>query len=151
VSDTYAIASTIAFRFYGATKPSGQPNLVLGTHVLPVGLPGLPALLVFPPDEPDIGESLAASHRSPVQSYPVRFYLVQEPSDGPDITALHGWRYAFQDRILGNQRLGRAGVDVAWAWIDRISPATLSYAGQNYLGLDMVVQVKIDEPITAVD
>lgn len=149
MSDTLAIAAAIAARFAsGVNPPSGQPSIVTATEQLPTGMGGLPSLFVFPPDEPDI-EHPGSATRFSVQHYPTRFYLVAEPSDPTDITALHGWRSALQDRILTQFQLGRAG-EVAVARIASIRPGVLTYAGIDYLGLDMTVAVTVSEPISPV-
>jgi hypothetical protein len=149
MSDTLAIAAAIAARFSsGVTPPAGQPAIVEVTHLLPDGIAAVPSLYVFPPDEPDI-EHLGSATRFSVQHYPVRLYIVQEPSLPNDLTSLHGWRSSVQDRILLQFQLGRAG-EVAVARISSIRPGVLTYAGQDYLGLDMVVSVTVSEPIAPV-
>lgn len=150
MSDNAAIAAAVALRFTpgaGFVTPVGQPALVLATTSLPVGIPGLPALLVFPPDEPAI--RLASQTRLSLQTYPVRLLLVAEPSDATDIVALYAWHNASQDRILTQTQLGLAG-SVSHAWISAIRPGVVSYEGNQYLGLDMVVSVQISEPIAPV-
>jgi hypothetical protein len=148
MSDTGAIAAAIAARFSsGVTPPAGQPAIVQATAQLPTGSGGgLPAVFVFPPEE---SIELDSFTRIAVQLYPLRFLLVAEPSDPTDITALHAWHGVIQDRILTNFQLGRAG-EVAVAWIASIKPGVITYAAQDYLGLDMVVSVTVSEPISPV-
>ena len=150
MSDNAAVAAAIALRFTtgaGFITPVGQPDLTISTASLPVGIPGLPALFVFPPEEPAI--RLASQTRLSLQTYPTRLLLVAEPSDATDIVALYAWHKAMQDRILTQTQLGRAG-EVSHAWISAIRPGIVAYEGNQYLGLDMVTSVQISEPITPV-
>ena len=148
MSDNQAIAAAIAARFATATPPAGQAALKFCTEKLESGLGGsLPALFVFPPDEPDI--QLAASTRVSLQSYPVRFYLTPVPYDPADFTLIYGWQKAFQDVILTQTQLGLGGT-VAFARLASSAVREIGYGGFSHLGLDMVVQVKISEPVQPV-
>jgi hypothetical protein len=150
MSDNAAIAAAIALRWTtgaGFVTPTNQPALVAATEQLPTGIPGLPVLLVFPPEEPEL--KLVSQTRLSLQAYPVRLLLVAEPSDPTDIVALYAWHKASQDRILTQTQLGRAG-EVALAWISAIRPGVVAYEGSQYLGLDMTVSVKTSEPISPV-
>ena len=146
MSDNAAIAAAIAGRFSGVAA-TGQPTIVEATEQLPPNIGQPPSLYVFPPEEPEI--QLDSFTRISLQHYPVRFYLVSEPSQPPDLVALYGWHKALQDRILTNFQLGLAG-SVAVARITSIRPGVLTYGGQDFLGLDMVVSVTVSEPIAPV-
>lgn len=147
MSDNSAIAAAIAARFLTATTPAGQDPLVECTEQLPVGIASCPSLFVFPPDEPNI--ELAMSTRIKVQTYPVRLYLYPVPYDGPEITKVYGWQTALQDVILGQTQLGLAGV-VASARMTSQVVRDISFNDRFYLGLDMVVTVKVSEPVQPV-
>lgn len=146
MSDNLAIAAAIAGRFATAVPPAGQPDIVKCTHLLEIGLGGTPSIMVFPPDEPDI--QLAMSTRIKLQTYPVRLYLVSVPYEGPDLTNVYGWQAAVQDVILLNSQLGIDGV--AFAHLSVMRTADVLYGGIAYLGLDMVVTVKVSEGVQPV-
>lgn len=147
MSDNLAIARAIAARFATATVPTGQNPLVECTHELPAGLGGTPSLFVFPPDEPDIQG--ASSTRLSLQSYPVRLFLVTVPYEGTDLNSIYGWQAAFQDVILGKVQLDLGGM-VTGARLSSMLVRDIAYAGITHLGLDMVVTVKISEPVQPV-
>lgn len=147
MSDNAAIAAALAARFSsGVTAPTGLPPIVEATEQLPPAVGQTPSLYVFPPAEPQI-DHMGSATRFSVQHWPVRLYILEEPSQPPDLLTLYGWHKALQDRILTQFQLGLAG-SVAVARITSILPGVLTYAGQDFLGLDMVVSVTVSEPIS---
>lgn len=145
MSDFGAIASALANRFAAAamTAPTGYRAIRMSTYQLPNKMPPTPCVLVFP----EQGEWRTGSGtRAGGHDFTVRFYYDQTGDMSRAQTGLLAWLTVLADQLRGSVQLGGT---VTRATIDNWSMGVLSYAGEDYTGIEFKVHVVTDEPWSA--
>jgi hypothetical protein len=140
-----AMASAIATRFAASTisPPSGYSDVAFATHLLPNAIASLPTALVFPPSG---SWQYGPGRRWGDLTFPVRFY-VEAAADRPRAAAaLYAWQGTLMDQLEGAYDLDLSG-QVTHAVITDSSAGTLTYAEQEYVGLEFTVTVHIVQAI----
>lgn len=140
--DFDAIAVALAARFAAGamTAPTGYRAMRLSTADLPGQLVPLPAVLVFP----DNGAfTHSAGKRDSNHDFTVRFYYSQIGDITRDMVALRKWLTVLVDQLRGAAQL--AGI-VTQAKVMTWKIGTLSYAGEDYSGIELAVSVNVNEP-----
>jgi hypothetical protein len=144
--DFDAIGTALAARFAAAavTPPTGFGNIRLSTADLPNGVATLPTVLIFP----DTGDFATGNGtRLGIQDWLVRFYYAQTGDLTRDTNALRKWLTVLVDQLRDSVQLG--GV-VVYARVDGWRVGQLTYAGQDYSGLELRVRVQTSEAWPAV-
>ncbi len=134
------IATNIATRFSSSTitPPSGYPNIVFSTHILPNAIGGTPCVLVKPPViNTEYGPG---GTRSGTMEFPVEFYIA--PSAEDNVQAVYDWWGVLFDQLIADYDIG-GPTDVVDATITGSRLGTLTYAGVDYLGIVYTVRVRI--------
>lgn len=146
MADFYAIAQAIATRFNSSnvSAPSGLQNIRESTCELPDAIKVEPTVLVFPPE----GEfSFTGGARHGDVDFPVRFYLGLIRSNSRNAVLLLKWLGSLYDQFSGNTDLD-LGSYVAMTSIPSMQVARLTYAGQEYEGIDLIFRVRIAEGLS---
>lgn len=149
MADFNAVASAVAARFAAAaiTPPSGEEDIALSTHELPDAIVHEPTVLVFPPEEVDIG--YGPSLRKVRAEYPVRFYIYKVRDNARNAVLLNKWLTSLYAQLPATlAHLGLATY-VNSAVVDHMGIAALTYGGQEYHGIELTVVVNIGEGMTA--
>lgn len=148
--DFNAIAVALAVRFAAAavTAPAGEANIQESTSALPDTITDEPTVLVFPPS--DITFGYGPSLRKGVAEYPVRFYIYKVASTARNATLLNKWVSALYAQLDGQVHLGQSAAGVTHAVITRIQAGPLSYAGIEFHGIELTVEVHLSEGLNAV-
>lgn len=149
MADFNAIASAIATRFSSSnvTAPSGETNIRLATHQLPDALNVEPAILVFPPESVDF--SYGPSLRKAIVQYPVRFYIYQLRDNKRNAVLLNKWLTSLYAQLPDT--LAHLGLSsyVNHAENTHMAVGPLTYAGTEYHGIELTIEVYIGEGFTA--
>lgn len=148
MADYELIGAAIAARFATASTPADEQALALCTDDPPDQLGAGPALVVFPPAEGPMEWGPGSTLYS-VQRWPVRFYRTQGPTLATRLAVLSKWRKAFLQVVVGQIQLGLHAQGVDWAELRSIAVVEALYAEIAYDCLDMVVEVKNREQVTA--
>lgn len=148
MADYELIGAAIAARFATVTTPTGEDTLSLCTAEPPDQLGPGPALVVFPPKEGALEWGPGSTLYS-LQDWPVRFFRTQGPDMPARMAALSKWRKAFLAVVVGQIQLGLHAQGVDWAELRSIDVVEAEYAEVQHDCLDMVVQVKNREQVTA--
>lgn len=148
--DFNAIASAIATRFSSAnvTAPSGETNVRLATASLPDAITFEPVVLVFPAE--DIAFGYGPSVRKGVAQYPVRFYIYKIRDNKRNAVLLNKWQSALYAQLDGQVHLGQGTAGVTHAVVRSIQTGPLTYAGSDYHGIELTVEVHLGEGLNAV-
>lgn len=140
------IANALAARFTGIT--AGGDSIAVGpTALLPNTIAKGPALLVYPPT----GELRLAMgpRRQDMLTFPVRLLL--DPLDVPTRSAaLYAWYDAMRDRVEANFDLDLAYVSWAQPVSMRAELDGEEYAGSSFDVVELMVDVRLDEPVPTV-
>lgn len=150
-ADFNAIAQAIATRFSAAniTPPSGEQDVRLATEALPQTVLLEPTVLVFPPEPGGVEFSYAASVRSGIAVYPVRFYLYKVRDNARNATLLLKWLGSLYDQLTGQVHLGLSSY-VTHAVVRNIGVARMTYGGEEFDGIQLDVEVHFWEALSAV-
>lgn len=140
------ITTALAGRFAAAvvTPPTGYDNVKLSTGDLPEQMTPLPSVYVFP----DRGAfATGGGTRTGVHGYFVRFYFNQTGDTERDMVALRKWLTVLVDQLKLSTQLG--GI-VSVARVETWQLGILHYAGKDYSGIELGVQIVTDEAWSAV-
>lgn len=145
--DFNAIAQAIAARFSATniTPPTGEQDIRLSTEALPQALNVEPAVLVFPPSSISFG--YGPSIRKGMAEYPVRFYIYQVRDNARNATLINKWLSSLYAQLDGQVHLGLSSY-VTHAVVRTIAAGPLSYAGAEYHGIELTVEVYFGEGLT---
>jgi hypothetical protein len=156
--DFDAINTALIARFAAAaiTPPTGYDNVKISTGDLPTGMLPLPAVLVFP-DEGTFNYGSAGGRRDAHLGFTVRFYYNQTGDLERDTAALRKWLDVLVEQLRAAHQLGgltwssgtRVG-EVTHARVDSYSTGTFQYAGQDYTGIELNVDVLVNETLVYV-
>jgi len=141
--DFDAINTALVARFAAAAipPPTGYDNVKIATGDLPTGMLPLPAVLVFP-------EEGAFSHhpgkRHMVAQWIVRFYYNQSGDLERDTAALRKWLTVLVGQLQGAVSLG--GVINGEVHITGFNVGTFVYATQDYTGIELPLELVVNEP-----
>ena len=143
MSDFTAIASALAGRYTAAqlTAPTGYRTIRLSTYTPPEGLPPLPCVLVFPPE--DGAYDTGNGTRTGAHTWVVRFYYDQAGDLARQGAALLAWAPVLFDQLRLSAQLGGL---VASARLSSYKIGYFGYAGEEYAGIEMRVVVVTSEP-----
>lgn len=147
MADFQAITAALANRFAAAsmTAPAGMRAMRSSLYKLPNQMPPLPCTLVFP----EGGEFTTGNGtRTGTQNFTVRFYMDQLQDLPRQTDGLLAWLTVLADQLKGAVQLGGTA-NVARATIDSWSIGTMTYAGQDYAGIEFKVTVTTTESWTA--
>lgn len=146
--DFNAIASALATRFSSAnvTAPSGETNVRVATASLPDAIKVEPVVLVFPPS--DVSFSYGPSIRKGVAEFPIRFYIYKVRDAKRNAVLINKWVGALYAQLDGQVHLGLSAY-VTHAVISRIQAGPLSYANQEYHGIELTAEVHLGEGMSA--
>lgn len=143
--NTGDIASAIATRYSGITAPSGYDAIATSTHLLPGAISTTPTVLVFPPTS-TIHYEPGALMTSEVL-FPVRCYFAEKSGPEQEAAILHAWYGLLLARLVGQFTLGLSPT-VEWARVTESRAGTLTYAGIDYVGVELTVNVLVQEAIS---
>ncbi len=143
--DYESVGAAIAARFATAVTPTGENALALTTAEPPDQLGEMPAIVVFPPDEDMTWGPAMTLHST--QRWSVRFFRTQGSGYAERMAGLSKWRKALYTTVVGRIQLNLAYVD--WAELRSIGVTEVEYAATPYDCLDMIVEVKVREQVTA--
>lgn len=149
MADFMAIADAIADRFApgNVTPPVGQANIRLSTARRPNARPASPFVTVVWVSSSDIWESGRLSGR-PV-SFQVDFHLAPSRGDvARDDVSITSWAGVLRQQLFGQVKLG-LGPLVTKSAVTDISRQTLVYAGDEWNGIRLRVDVWTSEPVVA--
>lgn len=137
------IGTALAGRFAAGamTAPTGYRAIRLSTTALPSQMPPLPCVLLFP-DEGSF--ETGNGSRLGTQKWTVRFYYDQAGDLSRAQTGLLAWLEVLVDQLKGAAQLGGTAT-VQRATLDEWKLGTLSYAGEDYIGIEMVVTIVTTE------
>lgn len=144
--DITAISVALAARFAAGqvTPPAGLTNIRSSTASPPNQLPQTPCVIAFP-IEGDFrtgqGTRLGAGQ------WIVRFYYAQTGDILRDSVALQKWSTVLVDQLKLAVQLG--GI-VARATVDHWKIGIVAYAGKDYSGIELNVEIVTTEPWAAV-
>jgi hypothetical protein len=139
--DFAAISQAIAGRYLAAqmTAPTGYRAIRVATDQLPNQLPPLPCVLVFPEDgDFDAGNGT----RLGVHRWTARFYYDQAGDLPRAQAACLAWLTVLADQHKASVQLGGLVVyvrTVSW------KIGTLTYAGKDYVGIELGLAVRTSE------
>lgn len=135
--DMDAITVALAARFASGamTAPTGYDPITISTGNLPDQLLPTPCVLTFP--AAGAFEQFGAK-RDGVHEFIVRFYFNQTADLERDTVALRKWLTVLLDQLFGAVMLG--GI-VTRALINAYTMGILSYAGQDYTGIELTVAI----------
>lgn len=157
--DYLETGNAIAARFVGITAPSysfeddagdtvtvQDDALTTVSATLPNQIATTPALFVMPPEDREFewGPSLLMHVR---QFYTIRLFRDQTQDIARRMAALQAWRTPLALRIAGQIQLGLSYVD--WAELRSGRIGEVEYAEVKYDVVDLLVEVKVREPIAA--
>lgn len=147
MADFNAIALAIATRFSSThvTAPSGETNVRTSTSALPDAITKEPTVLTYPPE---VELSYGPSIRKAVASYPVRFYIYKIRDGARNATLINKWLTSLYAQLDGQVHLGLATY-VTHAVVRNISAGILPYAGVDFHGIELTVEVHISESLSA--
>lgn len=141
-----ATATALAARFAAGamTAPAGEHAIRVATANPPNQLPGLPAVVVFL----DTGDwTHFPGKRDGTHTFLVRFYLTQTLDIARENARLRKWLDVLAYQLRDSSQLG--GI-VSVARISTWRAGILSYALQDYSGLEFAVTVVTNEAWAAV-
>ena len=138
------IATALAARFApGAlTPPSGETDIRSSTYLLPATITQTPCVLVFPPEETF---AHSTRNRQSVQEWRVVFYLGQRGDTAPEMTRAYGWADVLADALVGQVHLGESADGVAYAVVAGMRTGSVTYASQDFLGIELGIAVHTSE------
>lgn len=144
--DFYAVAQAIATRFSSAvvTAPAGETNVQQSTAALPDVISDEPTVLVFPPD---VHFSFGPSSRKGVVIYPVRLYLYKVRDMPRNVALMNNWITQTYGVLDGQVHLGLSSY-VDYARVTDVVVGPLEYAGVEYHGVELTVEVHVSEGLT---
>lgn len=144
--DFNAITVALVARFTAAavTQPAGYDDVKLATADLPEGLTALPAILVFP-SEGEFAPQGTGARRDSDSTFVVRFYYNQAGDLERDSAALRKWLTVLVGQLDGAVQLG--GI-VTSARVVTWRLDMLPYADQQYPGIELTVNVHVEEAVT---
>ena len=141
--DFNAIATALATQFASVTAPAGETALRFATEVLPSQVPATPCILITPPDS--VPFNYRASARTGTVVYHAKFLLERVRSTGRNATLIYKWLSALYAQIDATHvHLGLPAY-VNWAEVTDSHIGVLTYAGENYEGIDLEVTVHLGE------
>lgn len=143
--DAIAVALAVRFSSTNVTAPSGETNVARSTSALPDAISDEPTVLVFPPSEVRFG--YGPSIRKGVATYPVRFYIYKVRDNSRNATLLNKWIGALYAQLDGQVHLGLSSY-VTHAVVTHMAAGPLSYAGTEYHGIELTVDVHLGEGMT---
>lgn len=146
--DYTTIGTALAARFAAAamTAPAGYRAIRLSTTALPNQMTALPCVLVFP----DAGSfTTGNTSRFGETTYTVRFYYDQSGDLARAQVALQAWLTVLVDQLKGAVQLGGTAA-VARATVDGWQIGRLTYANEDYVGIELTVTVVTTEAWAAV-
>lgn len=145
--DFEAIANALVTQFSTAVTPTGSKALRKVSAELPGQIPAGPAIYVFPPELPfQYGRT---GTRKVIARYRVVLYVDQTSDTKRNSTLLLRWQKALYPLIAAHLHLGLETY-VNQARIAEITPGKVQYAGMEYEGLQILVDVHCWEPMNAV-
>jgi hypothetical protein len=144
--DFDAITVALAARFASPTPPTGYDGVKIATGNLPEGMYPLPCVLVFP-NEGDVGPPTTGARRDHDVAYIVRFYYNQMGDLERDTVALRRWLTVLLTRMDGAVQLG--GI-ITLGYISHWQINVFSYAQLDYTGIELTINVHVEEAVTAV-
>lgn len=147
--DFKAIADGLAARYAPGvvTPPSGYPNIVTATATPPNALPQSPYVVVYP-DSGDVVYGSGERRDEPAR-FLVNFYYAKHEGDVPrESAALLNWLGVLLAQLHGQMKLGLAASGVMKALVTTWSVGALLYAGVQYDGITLNVQVWTQEAVT---
>ena len=149
MADFNALASAIATRFSAAniTPPSGERDIVLSTHQLPPTVAQEPTVLVFPPDPDSVEFTYMGGTRTFAVIFPVRFYLWNLRDNKRNAELVLKWLGSLYQQLDGEVHLGLSSY-VANSEVATIGAGRMTYAGVEYEGIQIDVQVNVWEALT---
>jgi hypothetical protein len=106
----------------------------------------LPAVLVFP-NEGDVGPPTTGARRDHDVAFIVRFYYNQMGDLERDTVALRRWLTVLLTRMDGAVQLG--GI-ITLGYISHWQINVFSYAQLDYTGIELTINVHVEEAVTAV-
>lgn len=147
--DFKAIADAIATQFSSTnvTAPSGETNIRLATASLPDAFNVEPAVLVFPPESVDF--NFGPSLRTGLASYPVRFYIYKFRDNKRNTVLLNKWLSALYAQLPDT--LAHLGLSsyVTSATTSHMAVGPMTYANSEYHGIEVTIQVRLGEGLSA--
>lgn len=141
--DLDAISTALATRYGLVSAPSGQASVRVSTSSLPQTVTMLPAILVFP-DEGAF--EYGASTRQAESRFKVQFLYSQGLDMARDSVGLRKWVQVLVDQLKGAAQLGGT---VAAARVASWRTAKVTYAGEDFHGIELDVDVITTEPWSA--
>ena len=149
--DDATIAAAVALRFDPTTMtaPTGYTAVANSTHLLDVGITGLPCVRIFEGDEHieyDPGLS-----RSVELDFIARFYYSLATPLPTVMAALYAWRPILRNRLptssADTMTLGLSYVE--WARITDIRMGwQMPYGSEFYIGFELPIRVSVAEAVT---
>lgn len=146
--DFDAISGAIANRFSAAqvTPPGGETNIRSSTGDAPNQLSALPCVIIVP-----VGGGFTTGNgtRTGAHDFLARFYLGQaaQADFSRDIPRLRKWLTVLADQLRTSVQLGGT---VTAARLMTWKLGLMTYAGQDYSGLELGITVVTDEGWAAV-
>jgi len=147
--DYDAITTAIALRFDPSTitaPAGGYDNVRVSTGNLPNQMVPLPAVLVFPSNGEFLPQTTGARRDSDTE-FVVRFYYNQTGDLPRDTVALRKWLTILVTRLDGAVQLGGT---VTLARVVSWRVDVFDYALLQYTGIELVINVHVEEAVTAV-
>lgn len=146
--DYTAIASALAARYALMAAPIGYAGLKGGkaTYTPAEGLPPLPYVLVFPPEQSDFDTGTGT--RVSVHDFKVRLLYDQAGDLARQTAALLKWAEVFDGQLRGAVQLGGltwTGGGVARAVLVRQQVGFFNYADRMYAGIEGTVRITASE------
>lgn len=145
--DFHAVAAAIATRFAAAaiTPPTNESDIAQSTADLPSAITDEPIVLVFPPE---VRLSFGPSVRKGLLEFPVRFYLYKVRNNERNSELVLKWLTSLYAQLPDT--LAHLGLStyVNSAVIRNLTPGMLVYAGTEYHGIELTVEVLVSEGLT---
>lgn len=142
------VAQAIVTRFSAAnvTQPSGEDDVRLATEQLPNQIGPTPAMLVFPPI---VSFSYGPSTRKATAVYPVRWYLYRVKDQPRNASLILRWMASLYAQLEGQVQLGLSSY-VTHGVVSELTPGLLSYADEQFEGIETTVTVHMWEGLAPV-
>ena len=144
--DYLAVGAALSARFAALAGPTGYDAVRVSTHLLPNQMTPLPTVLIFA-DKGDLNHYVGDRRGS--QEWLARFYYDQTGDLPRAQEALLRWLPILEDRLRGAVQLGGI-VGVSAAQITGWQMGTLHYGGEDYVGIELVIEVVTAEGWAAV-
>ena len=146
--DYHGIAGAIAARFASGlvTPPSGLTNIAVATSTPPNALSQSPTVVVWATR----GDWIVGANevRDEPAEFLVNFYYAKHEGDMPrETAALQKWLGVLRDRLFGQMKLGLGASGVMKAIPVSWSIGVLTYAGIEYDGITITINVWTQETV----